>query len=202
MIPWHSIAGPEQITSVETTTTLGTETIRSVPGGDPSTTTYTGERTGLDAFFAGGTRYAARGSTQVVIRRNTATEVFSTENANQVMAWNYRISKDTGNPPNVEVYGEYLSTYESLLTSNNIDTGAENMFMNSNVDGYSLNVERVDFIFDIPLLVDGDEVFAMFDRGGGGGGSNRGFGIAAITGINLLDPTAYSNPLFVADSEY
>lgn len=198
----NTVAAQVVITSITTETNFGTPTTRSVNGEDPATTTWTGERTALTRFTAAGKSYGPGGTGSVVIRRNTATEVFSTSNANQHQVWNYQISNDLGSPPNVEVYGEYFNTMEAVLSQNNINTGVENLFFNVSTDTFTTNVERVDFVFDSSINVTADQAFALFDRGGGGSGGNSGFGIAVITGISGLDPTAFSNPLFVADSDY
>ena len=195
-------AAPEAITAVQTSTQSGSSTVRSVNGTNPATTTWTGTRTQVDSITVGGQAYVAGVEGQVLVRRNSATSTFPNTNANQVSTWTYRLSDDEGSPPNVSVYGEYHNSFNPFLTQNNLSLGIENAFANTGVGEFSLNVERIDYIFDDPVTVSVDQLLGIFERGGGGSGSNNGFGIALITGISGTDPTAYSDPFFTADTVF
>ncbi len=194
-----AMAAPIIIDSVTTSTVSGTSTVRVVGGEEPATVTYNGEQQPLTSFDAGGDTYTSVRQGQAYVRRNTAPQTFPEPNPAQVLTYNYRLID--GPPPTI--YGEYHNTFEAQLTKNDFRTGSENTFFNDGATGLNVNLERIDFIFDTPINITADHAFAVFERGGGGGGANVGLKLAAITsldGFNL--PDDYSNPFHIPDSAY
>lgn len=200
--PHAGQTAPVSISSVSTSTVNGISTFRAITDGDPADVTYTGEQWALDSFTAGLDTYYPEVTGSVFVRRNSAIETFSTSNANQVTTWTYELSNDLGAPPNIEVAGEYLNTFEGVLGALDIRTGGENILVNSSTGGVTTNVERIDFIFDSSIEISADHSIAALDRGGPVLGANKGFGIAAITGMGVTLPNGFGTPVQVPETAY
>ncbi|NJM38412.1 MAG: hypothetical protein HC845_11455 [Akkermansiaceae bacterium] len=194
-------------TNVNTGNTTTRTGITDVNGLNPLTVNYNGIQTQINTLTAGGSTFIPTTSGTVAVRRNTSgTVTFPTSNANQTSAWNAVVSG--GATTNHTVSGVYLNTMEGLFASRNINTGTENLFVNtSDASNVSSNVERMDFIFANGFLASTATAFSVFERGrgsGGAGGANGGFKIAAITGLDAFGvPNAFgATVVSVADDSY
>lgn len=134
----------------------------------------------------------------VVVRRSSATPGTYPDNTPGTMSWNYT-QTNTSSPAVTTVWGAYQTDAATLLATNNLFTGMENLFCNDGTAGGSpsytitdpaANIERIDFIFGSGIVVAADQGFAVFERGLPGG-SNAGFQIAAITSLASDVPASY-----------
>jgi hypothetical protein len=176
---------------------------------DSASNNYTINYDGIElqvlTVTVGGQTYTRWGGGVVIARRNSATEDFSQTNANQTVAYNAVNSTSGTGGRTHSVSGRYLNTMELLYQSNNLRSGTENLFVNTDpTPGNTVsNVERMDYIFSSFITADDSRGFSVFERGGGGSGTNGGFRIAAITGFSGGLPTFDGSAIIaVADGAY
>lgn len=195
----------------------------SIPGapGDVGftgfSTLYNGLELRIDSFTAGSLSYTPLIQGAAFGRRNTATPNFPLVNGPLTGQWNATV----GTPGSAsvgqmrEVNGRYFNTMEALFTSQNLYTGTENLFVNDDTQGPNpgngtnivSNIERMDFIFGTGVMVTSDLSFAVFERGSGaigGSGTNGGFRVAVITGLDVSGvPNAFADVIqSVTDNAY
>jgi Secretion system C-terminal sorting domain len=106
-------------------------------------------------------------------------------------------------PSATETSGTFLlnapevTSMETALVSNNINTGYDNVFQNNNVNVHYGNIERIDYIFSTGFIpaagADLTKIgFTIYD----GGDDANAFKIGGIKSLNnLLDPTGYITPI-------
>lgn len=198
------------VTSINTTTTTGTSSSRAI--GESTTTptpftqvNYNGVVTSVTSFNAGGVNYLPELNGVVRIVRNGLDGTFTSSpstainNPNQNAEFNYRASSSG---TTLTVRGEYINNLTTLVTRNNLNTGIENLFINSLTAGdqsVAMNIERIDFVFAGGLTASAARGFAVFERGLFGGGSRGRFRMAAITSLNAGVPTGFSNTVLDFD---
>ncbi len=157
--------------------------------------TYNGIERRLNSFVSNSQLWAPTRSDGVVhVLRNNASganQSFPLINPNQTAGWNQFISSTGTGPLNHTVSGVYHNTMPSLFQSNNIFTGTENLFVNTDAGNAGnpnvvTNIERMDYVFPTATIAAPNRGFAVFERGlgSGGGGTNGTFRIAAITSID------------------
>lgn len=197
----------EGVTSVVTTTGSTTSQTRggitaSGAGAPGFNVTYDGVSLEIDQIIVASGTYAPVAGGVAITRRNSATPVYPTSNGDYTTSWNATVSvpaNPVSGPTGARtVRGTYSDTMDELFTSSNLYTGTENLFVN--IDGTSTNVvsnvERMDFVFEDGLVISADQAFAVFERGGNGGGANGGFKVALITGVDEnLVPTSFADTI-------
>jgi hypothetical protein len=120
-------------------------------------------------------------------------------------------AKVTTAPSSTETSGTFLinapeiTSMETALVSNNINTGYDNIFQNNNANIHYGNIERIDFVFPAGFTPEaGADLrkigFTIYDGGSDGNPFKIG-GIKALNNIN--DPSRYITPLAsIASSNY
>ena len=193
------------VASDVTASTINTRNGLTDFDGNTYNVTYNGIERRLTSFVANSVAWNPLRSDGVVrVRRSNASganQSFPQLNPNQAAAWNRAVSTSGSNPSLHTVSGVYRNTMETLFQSNNIFSGTENLFVNTDVGNTGnpnvvTNIERMDFLFPTSVNASPTIGFAVFERGlgTGGGGTNGTFRIAAITAINGSgDPTAFGS---------
>lgn len=178
------------ISSLNTTTTLGTPITQQVAGAgtgeyDASTTysvTYEGNVTSINSFTAGATNYqplSYAGTISTTLVRNLSNNSVSTSPNNNLL-WNSQVSS-SGN--SITVASPYIGNEQAAFNANNLNVGTDNIFGNTgDGNGDNNNIERVDVVFNQGLSATTALAFAIMERGASN--AHDPFGIAAITGIN------------------
>ncbi len=120
-----------------------------------------------------------------------------------ITSWN-RVSSA---PPAAAISGTFncdapkITSMESALLSNNINSGYDNVFNNTTASPHYNNIERVDYIVPTGFTAIGTPDkggFAIFDRGVG-----DSFKIAAITSIDITgNPSSYKTLLTVPVAKF
>jgi hypothetical protein len=97
--------------------------------------------------------------------------------------------------------GAKITSMESALLTNNINTGYDNVFNNTTGSPHYNNIERVDYIVPtgfVAFKTPNKAGFAIFDRGVG-----DSFKIAAITSLDILgNPSAYKTLVTVPTAKF
>lgn len=138
----------------------------------------------------------------VVKLRRVANAVI-TDTRNFITSWN----KTTSMPLAAATSGTFnfiapkITSMETSLLSNNINSGYDNFFNNTTADPHYNNIERVDYVVPTGFAAANTPNrigFSIFDRGVG-----DDFKIAAITSIDASgNPTAYKSLLSVPTSKF
>ncbi len=176
----------------------------NVGSGAPYDISYNGFELKVTSVTTATATYTPSGSGQAYMRRSGAAESFPDVNPNQTSAWNALLAGNNNTTAHT-VSGQYINTMDALFTGQNLLTGTENLFVNSgDANNVSGNIERVDYIFAGGFSVTAADAFAVFERGGGPGGTgaNGGFYVAAITGLSGTIPTAFGPLVSVIDNSY
>ncbi len=90
-----------------------------------------------------------------------------------------------------------VTSMETALVSNNLNTGYDNIFQNNNINVHYGNIERIDFVFPTGFIPSaGSDLnkvgFTIYD----GGDDGNAFKMAGIKTLNNLnDPTNYITPI-------
>jgi len=110
--------------------------------------------------------------------------------------------EDITDSTNINMRSSRTFTMEETLLSSFINRGADNVFANDgDGNGNNNNIERIDFIFGLPVPAFGDLTtrgFLVMDRGG-----NDAFQVAAITGVDSNNfPTSFSDSVRVLTSDW
>ena len=143
----------------------------------------------LQGFEVEGETFQVETTTNLTIRRNPQNEIISTPF--------FDVTDQVGNT--FDVTGAAISTDEEALNGNVINRGIEAVFLNSG--RASSNIERLDYVADIPLAVTdnpADTGFLVVERG-----ANDSFGIAAITAVDAAgNPTAYGDLMTITQADF
>lgn len=150
--------------------------------------TYLGQSQSIISFTdANNTNWVLNGgpaSTTLYLRRS------GTGAANRQVVFGRQI--EPGPPNGSTVLPPVPSNTQSVLSQNNIFSGTDNVFANTDSGkGNFSDVERVDFIFNQSLSPATNLGVTVFERGNG----HDSFRIAAITALNGSTPTAYGSLL-------
>jgi hypothetical protein len=138
-----------------------------------------------------------------VIKLRRVANTVITDTRNFITSWN----KTSSMPLAAAASGTFnfvapkITSMETSLLSNNINSGYDNFFNNTTSDPHYNNIERVDYVVPSGFAAANSPNkigFAIFDRGVG-----DDFKIAAITSIDALgNPTGYKSLLSVSASSF
>ena len=181
----HSRAQAVGISSVSTYANYGNGETNSTLDGN-STTFYNANLAVTGITDTNGNTYTVSGMATSAITRTDST---STGEVNQSAAWYMGNAQSCGTSDPSLLYATYSSgSVGSLLLSNDLAEGADNVFVNSSGSGIQGNVERLDFLYNGTSGVSSTNLaIGVFELGTG-----DSFSAAVITGVDSNgNPTSY-----------
>ncbi len=125
------------------------------------------------------------------------------DNRNFITSWNRTSSSPAAAATSgtFNCYGAKITSMESALLTNNINTGYDNVFNNTTASPHYNNIERVDYIVAagfVAVASTNKAGFAIFDRGVG-----DSFKIAAITSLDITgNPSGYKTLVTVPTAKF
>jgi hypothetical protein len=157
----------------------------------------------ITSFNVGATNFIPVSPPYTYAQVKRAGNSVITDNRNFITSWN-RISSSPATAATSGIFncdGPKITSMESALLTNNINTGYDNVFNNTTGSPHYNNIERVDYIVPTgyaAISTPNKAGFAIFDRGVG-----DSFKIAAITSLDVTgNPSGYKTLVTVPISKF
>ena len=166
-------------------------------------TTAANDILSITSFTAGGNNYIPLTSPNALIKVRRAANAAVNDQRNFITYW----SKCSTFPLPAALFGTIdcdapkITSMEAAMSTNNINSGYDNLFNNTISAPHYGNIERVDYVVPngfLAINTPDKAGFAVFDRGGG-----DDFKMAAITAVDASgNPSAYKTLITVPASKF